>query len=107
MLFSIARKAALKRDIRLYCAIMAWSIWLGGFTFYFGVVVSVGGGIVGGTEQGFVTQQVTTRLNLIGVASLVILLWNALAGRSRLLMATLLIMALCHAALFTLHYQLD
>lgn len=92
---------------RVYCAILAWSVWIGGFMFYFGVVVPVGGGIVGGSEQGFVTQHVTFRLNLIGAASLSILAWNSWAAKSRLLVVTVVLMSLCHAALFTLHHWLD
>lgn len=95
------------RDIRLYCVLACWSLWIGGFTFYFGVVVPTGGAIVGGSEQGFVTQQVTHWLNLIGAASLLVLIWNAMAVRSRLLIATLCIMAICQVLLFAMHYRLD
>ena len=97
----------LLRDIRLYCVVASWSIWIGGFTFYFSVVVPTGGAIVGGTEQGFVTQQVTHWLNLIGVASLLLMLWNTIAARSRLLVATLSIMAVCQVSLIVMHYRLD
>jgi len=97
----------MRRDIRLFCVFVSWSIWIGGFTFYFSVVIPTGGAIVGGSEQGFITQQVTYWLNLIGTASLLILLWNAIALRSRLLIATLSIMAFCQAALFAMHYGLD
>lgn len=75
--------------------------------FYFGVVVPVGGGIVGGREQGFVTQHVTLRLNLIGAASLLMLAWNSWVAKSRLLIITLALMLVCHAALFAMHHWLD
>jgi hypothetical protein len=75
--------------------------------FYFGVVVPAGGAIVGGLEQGLVTQQATHWLNLIGVAAMGVMLWNASATKSRLLIATLAVMAACQVALFAMHYQLD
>ena len=39
-----------------YLAILAWALWIGGLAFYFGVVVPVGSTVIGGSEQGFVTQ---------------------------------------------------
>lgn len=95
------------RDIRVGCVILAWSIWIGGFMFYFGVVVPVGGAIVGGSEQGFVTQQVTFKLNLIGLVALSVMSWNTWVVRSRLLVVTLIIMVLCHVGLFVMHHRLD
>lgn len=74
--------------------------------FYFAVVVPAGGAIVGGSEQGFVTQQVTFKLNLIGLVALSVMSWNTWVVRSRLLVVTLIIMALCHVGLFVMHHQL-
>jgi hypothetical protein len=42
-------------------------LWLGGLTLYAGIVVPIGAEILGETEQGFITQRVTNRLNAIGV----------------------------------------
>ena len=95
------------RCICLYLALVAWAVWLGGFVFYFGVVVPTGGQIVGCTEQGFVTQKVTDWLNLIGVGSLVILLGQAMLSKSRLLLATWAVMVACQVALFQTHWRLD
>jgi hypothetical protein len=45
--------------------------WQGGFMFYGGVVVPVGGAILGSeTRQGFITQSVTNYLNLAGAVCL-------------------------------------
>ena len=95
------------RAISLYVTLLLWAVWLGGFVFYFGVVVPTGGRIVGGTEQGFVTQKVTDWLNLIGAASLVIFLAQALLSKSRLLLATWGVMLVCQITLFLMHWQLD
>src|SRR5262245_27277418 len=95
------------RVIRLYLALAAWALWMGGFAFYFGVVVPTGGKVIGGSEQGFVTQQVTYWLNLIGLAALAILLWNVAACRDSLLLGTWALLAVLHVALFAMHWQLD
>lgn len=56
--------------------------WQGGFMFYGGVVVPVGGALLGSeTEQGFITQSVTNYLNMAGVVCL--LLWLAELSLSR------------------------
>jgi hypothetical protein len=48
--------------------IIILSIWWGAFTFYAGIVVSVGMKVLGShTEMGFITQQVTVYLNLISL----------------------------------------
>lgn len=95
------------RDFRLYCVFASSAFWLGGFAFYFGVVVPIGGAIVGGSEQGFVTQQVTHWLNLIGVVSMLFLAWNWATAKTRLQLATLVIVAICQIGLFVMHYYLD
>ena len=47
--------------------------WQGGFMFYGGVVVPVGGRILGSeTRQGFITQSVTNYLNLAGAVCLIV-----------------------------------
>src|SRR5437773_8650730 len=65
---------------RRFLVIVALGFWLGGFTFYAGVVIHTGHRVFGGMrETGFLTQQVTGWLNVSGVAALAILLWNAIA----------------------------
>ena len=47
--------------------------WQGGFMFYGGVVVPVGGRILGSeARQGFITQSVTNYLNLAGAVCLIV-----------------------------------
>jgi hypothetical protein len=60
---------------RLYrfVALATLAFWIGGTTFYALVVVPTGTRVLGGTEQGFLTEQVTRQLNWIGVVSLVLL----------------------------------
>jgi len=58
------------------------ALWMGGFTFYALVVIPTGEKVLGGIRTpGFITQQVTGWLNLIGVPALAILLWNVVAAR--------------------------
>ncbi len=47
--------------------LFAWAIWWGGLSFYALFVVPIGTEIVGGFEQGLITQRVTNWLNAIGV----------------------------------------
>ena len=92
---------------RQYVATLAWAIWFGGLTFYAAVVVPTGTKVLGVSEQGFVTQQVTQWLNLIGAGALAILLWNTVAQPSKLLLITWIVLAFLQLALFGLHWQLD
>jgi hypothetical protein len=80
---------------------------MGGFAFYFAVVVPTGGKVLGGSQQGFVTQQVTHWLNLIGIIALLMFLWDAMAHRSRLLFASWMLLAVLQVCLFAIHRQLD
>jgi hypothetical protein len=95
------------RLIRLYLALSAWALWMGGFSFYFGVVVPIGGQLSGGSQQGFVTQQVTYWLNGIGAGALGLLLWEAIGRRNRLLMGSWIVLAVLQVGLIVMHRQLD
>jgi hypothetical protein len=95
------------RFIRLYLALAGWAFWMGGFAFYFAVVVPTGGKVLGGSEQGFVTQHVTHWLNLIGMAALALMLWDAIARRSRLLLVSWTLLAILQVGLLVMHRQLD
>src|SRR5262245_34684437 len=60
-------------ELRRFLVLTALMFWQGGFVFYSAVVVPIGGQIYGPIEQGFVTRQVTTYLNLSGAVGLVLL----------------------------------
>lgn len=93
--------------MRFVLVVLSLALWLGGLTFYAGVVVPVGTQILGSVEQGFVTQKVTNWLNLIGSVVLLVLLWDIRAQRTRIKLAAFILMFCCQAALFLLHPQLD
>ena len=88
---------------RLYrfVAVAALAFWIGGTTFYALIVVPTGTRVLGGTEQGFLTEQVTRQLNWIGVATLVILL--PCMRKSWFHATSWLVLAATVAALFALH----
>ncbi len=61
------------RSIRQFIVLLTMMFWQGGFMFYGGVVVPVGGRILGSeTQQGFITQSVTNYLNLAGAVCLIV-----------------------------------
>jgi hypothetical protein len=90
---------------------------MGGFTFYALVVIPTAGKVLGGERDvGFITQQITNWLNLIGVAALLILAWVVAAEwrglvsfpRLRLSLAvTLAIMVFGQIGLFITHPLID
>ena len=92
------------KAIARYLAVVTLALWIGGLSFYALVVVPVGTDVIGGTEQGFVTQRVTGWLNWIGVASLAVLLPSV---RTRWMLATWAVLVLTLIALFALHLRLD
>lgn len=52
-----------------------FATWFGGFTFYTAIVVPIGTDVLGSSRtQGFVTQQVTDKLNLIGGPTILMML---------------------------------
>jgi len=86
-------------------------MWMGGFTFYAEIVIPTAAHVLGSERQvGFVTEQVTRWLNLIGIAALAVFLWNTLAewkGLSARLRkwfaAAMGTMVLAHGGLFVTH----
>ena len=101
--------------VRRFLFTAAVAFWLGGFTFYTGVVILVGEHVLGSSlRQGFITQQVTGWLNIAGAAALPFLLWTTWAlwpHRGRVtrfgLAATLFLIAAIQLELFALHPFLD
>jgi hypothetical protein len=69
---------------RRFLVLAALAFWQGGFTFYSTVVVPTGQRVLSSpSEQGFVTRHVTNYLNVAGAVSLALLLWDALAAKTR------------------------
>ena len=88
---------------------------MGGFTFYSLIVIPTAERVLDSMrDTGFITQQVTRWLNLIGIGVLLILSWLLMADwreqRRRLrfsLAATWAIMVLAQAGLFITHPLID
>jgi hypothetical protein len=100
--------------LRVVIALL-FAIWWGGFTFYAAVVVPIGQHVLGSaTAQGFVTQPVSDRINLIGAVVIAVSCWNLIAVRRgatprvwRVLVISWAVLAIFQVALFVLHPWLD
>ena len=108
----MTRFAAFRRML----AIMLLALWWGGFTFYALVVVPTGHQVLRSkVRQGFITQQVTNQLNILGAVTLALLLWQWAATRraaptpgwSRAAILSWAVLAATLAVLFWLHPRLD
>ena len=90
-------------------------MWMGGFTFYAEIVIPTATKVLGGGRHvGFITEQVTHWLNLIGLAALAVFLWNLAAewhgqaSGGRLCFAIAWgTMVLSHIGLFATHPLID
>jgi hypothetical protein len=98
---------ALVRCYQFLLAIIV-GLWLGGLTFYAGIVVPIGTEIIGGTEQGFITQRVSNWLNAIGVLAVLMLGASLLQRKpSWSIGVTWACIAVLQLALLILHSMLD
>lgn len=86
--------------------LLVWAAWWGGLCFYAVVVVPIGTRVVGGVEQGFVTQAVTQVHNALSGLFLVCLLIEAGRRRSRALWTISAMLAVIDVALVTRHASL-
>ena len=101
--------------LRRFLVLATISFWLGGFTFYAGVVVPIGMRILGShLRQGFITQEVSRWINVAGVAAIIVLAWNTRvlfknsnAVLRYLLGGSLMVITLFQIELFVLHPFLD
>lgn len=66
--------------LRSFLAHFLFALWFGGLTFYAAFVVPIGGALLGETTQGYVTQQVTIRLNTLAVVALIFWAWEMMAN---------------------------
>src|SRR5262245_12786061 len=98
--------------LRRVVLLVSLTFWQGGFMFYGGVVVPVGGAILGSErQQGFITQSVTNYLNLAGAVCLGIWLehlWHDRKnGVSKLEWAIWSFTAVSAIVLASLHVRMD
>jgi hypothetical protein len=101
--------------LRRYLTVLILAMWMGGFTFYALVVIPTATMVLGSVRQvGFITEQVTNWINLIGIVAILFFLWNIKvewkrqSGRRRWGLVTFwLIMALAHVGLFVTHPFMD
>ena len=97
-----------------YVAVLTVALWIGGFTFHTSVTLRVGGGIIGGLEQGYVTQAALGRLHWFAVAMIVAAVIDALVNRKNsgkgLLIARSVgaaLMSVCVMSLFSIHSEMS
>jgi hypothetical protein len=117
----LLKTAEVKRSVRThtlwrrYCYFLLVGAWMGGFTFYALIVIPTAQKVLGGDRDvGFITQQVTRWLNLIGAGVLLIVLgllaagWRERPARLRFgLAGTWAIMAVSQVGLFLTHPLID
>ncbi len=95
------------RTVLGYLLLVAFAFWMGGFSFYFGVVVRIGDSVIGGTEQGFITRQVSWWLNLAGLVTLALMCAQLYFHRSWVSGLSLLGLAVTHVLLMVRHSELE
>lgn len=97
------------RSLRRLLAVLAFSAWFGGLTFYAIVVIPTAHRVLGShLRVGFITREVAHGINALAVGALLLLLWDFRgAPRSRLRRWTWAAMAAAQALLFGLHPVLD
>lgn len=99
--------------MRRNVAVLLLACWWGGFTFYALAVVPTGHAVLRSkVRQGFITEQVTTKLNWLGVAALAVAATELAVRRGerrwfRLAVASWLAGALTLGGLFLLHHVLS
>ena len=101
--------------LRRFATVLVLALWMGGFTFYAEIIIPTAAHVLHSERHvGFITEQVTNWLNLIGLAALAVFLWNLIAEwgrqpaeRRRWLAVAWGTMALAHAGLFATHPLID
>jgi hypothetical protein len=90
-----------------YLLLISFAFWMGGFSFYFGVVVRIGDAVIGGTEQGFITRQISWWLNIAGLVTIALMILHLFFQRSWVLVLSCAAIAVTHAILMFRHSQLE
>lgn len=102
------------KAIWCYLAVFVNALWVGGFTIYTAVVLRVGSRVVGGLEQGHITQKVTGILHWFALAVLitaaldVLIHWVVPTKKLRIARCVVLVlMSVALFSLFPLHSQMS
>jgi hypothetical protein len=92
----------------------ALMVWQGGFLFYTAFVVPIGTEVLGSAlRQGFITRQVTVRMNACGAVALALMAWDLFHWRSaarlgnRVRVGLYVLMVSTAVTLAVLHGRLD
>jgi len=59
------QRSPIVRSLWTVFVLLLFAVWWGGLTFYAAIVVPIGTELIGASEQGFVTQQVTQWHNAV------------------------------------------
>ncbi len=93
-----------------YLVVLGFALWIGGFTFHTSVTLRVGGDVIGGLAQGYVTQAALGRLHLFAGAMTLLaaidlaIHWRCMGRIARgVQCAAAGIMALCLLMLVSIH----
>lgn len=70
-----------RRFLARFLALFAMTLWVGGFTFYAGIVIPILHDFMTQSEAGHITQRVTDALNLCGAGAVVV--WSVLLVQER------------------------
>ena len=85
---------------------IAWAIWWGGLSFYAIIVVPIGTELIGGVEQGFITQRVTLWHNGLSISFVICLAIEAYSRKSRVLWVVFSLLMMIDIALVVGHAKL-
>lgn len=104
----------LRRYLLQRFCLLAFCLWVGGFTFYSTAVIPVLHEHMDTEHGGRITQQVTNRLNVVGVVALAVGWATLLTDRAQIVARTRLVVLLSLVAstgllafLFALHWVMD
>jgi hypothetical protein len=109
------RMPPIARLLLRFVLLCAMGLWLGGLTFYTLRVIRAAHQVVGNhTKVGFITQQATRDLNLIGAGALLLMFGSGwVSGRAAgmrtraVLAASWITAAAAHVGVFLIHARLD
>lgn len=101
------QRSPIVRSLWTVFVLLLFAVWWGGLTFYAAIVVPIGTELIGASEQGFVTQQVTQWHNAVLTAMSVCLVIEAWRQRRWQLWTVVCGLAVIDAALLHQHQELS